>query len=105
VSMLSHIQAMFMLSWRVSDLYDKHKLTMAQATMCKAHNSKMGRECVSLAREMQGGNGIVYDFGVAKHFVDMEAIYTYEGTFEVNTLVTGRDITGLPAFKPEVLKK
>jgi len=103
VTMLSHIQAMFMLSWRVSKLYDEGKLTMGQATMCKAYNSEMGRECVSLAREMQGGNGILYDYGVAKHFVDMEAIYTYEGTYEINTLVTGREITGLPAFKPEII--
>jgi len=46
-----------------------------------------------------GGNGVIYDNLVARHFVDMEGIYTFEGTYEVNILVCGREVTGLPAFK------
>ena len=52
----------------------------------QAHNTLRGRECVSLARELLGGNGILYDNTVARHFADMEAIYTFEGTYEINTL-------------------
>ena len=54
----------------------------------------------ALGRELLGGNGVVADFLVAKAFGDMEAIYTYEGTYEVNALVAGRGATGLAAFKP-----
>jgi alkylation response protein AidB-like acyl-CoA dehydrogenase len=54
---------------------------------------------VALAREVLGGNGVVADFHVAKVFCDMEAIYTYEGTYEVNALVAGRGATGIAAFK------
>jgi len=52
----------------------------------QAHNTLRGRECVALAREVLGGNGVIYDNLVARHFVDMEGIYTFEGTYEVNIL-------------------
>lgn len=58
-----------------------------------------GREVVALGRELLGGNGVVGDFLVAKTFCDMEAYYTYEGTYEVNTLVVGRDATKIAAFR------
>ncbi|MGN6406988.1 MAG: acyl-CoA dehydrogenase family protein, partial [Curtobacterium sp.] len=56
------------------------------------------RETVGWCREVQGGNGIVLDKGVARFFADAEAIYSYEGTREVNTLLVGRAITGQAAF-------
>lgn len=58
-----------------------------------------GREVVALGRELLGGNGIVSDFLCAKTFCDMEAYYTYEGTYEVNALVVGREATKIAAFK------
>ena len=54
------------------------------------------RESVAIGRSLLGGNGIVTDFEMAKIFADAEAIYSYEGTHEINTLVTGRAITGSP---------
>lgn len=54
---------------------------------------------MALGRELLGGNGVVSDFLVAKAFADLEAIHTYEGTYEVNALVAGRDATGIAAFK------
>jgi acyl-CoA oxidase len=54
---------------------------------------------VALARELLGGNGVISDFLVAKAHCDLEAIYTYEGTYDVNSLVAGRDITGVSAIK------
>ena len=54
---------------------------------------------MALGRELLGGNGVVSDFLVAKSFNDMEAIFTYEGTYEVNALVAGRQATGIAAFK------
>lgn len=54
----------------------------------------MGRETVSLAREVCGGNGILMQNRVMKAFLDMEAMYTYEGTYDINSLVSGRELTG-----------
>ncbi len=56
------------------------------------------RETVGWCRELLGGNGIVLDKGVARFFADAEAIYSYEGTREMNTLIVGRAITGIQAF-------
>ena len=52
----------------------------------------------ALGREILGGNGILLENHVARHFADMEAVYTYEGSNEINTLVVGREITGIAAF-------
>ncbi|KAL8146578.1 hypothetical protein AgCh_004343 [Apium graveolens] len=60
------------------------------------------REVVSLGRELLGGNGILADFLVAKAFCDMEPVYTYKGTYDINSLVTGREITGIASFKSAV---
>ena len=56
------------------------------------------RETVGLAREMLGGNGIVLDHGIVRFFADAEALYSYEGTREMNTLIVGRAMTGHSAF-------
>jgi len=53
---------------------------------------------VALGREIFGGNGLLLENHIARHFADMEAVYTYEGSNEINTLVVGREITGVPAF-------
>ena len=57
------------------------------------------REAASIARAAMGGNGIILDNYVIKAFIDMEAVYTYEGTYDINTLVTARELTGIAAFK------
>ena len=71
---------------------------MAHMALSKCTCTRMCREAVSLAREVCGGNGIVSDNHVMKAFLDMEAIYTYEGTYEINSLIVGRFITGKQAF-------
>lgn len=97
--MLGNIQAMFMMSLQLSRLSEAGRMSHEQASLVKAWNTLRGREVVSLGRELLGGNGIVSDFLVAKAFGDMEAIYTYEGTYEVNVLVSGRGQTGINAIK------
>eukprot|EP01027_Heterolobosea_sp_BB2_P003222 GEZU01004885.1.p1 GENE.GEZU01004885.1~~GEZU01004885.1.p1 ORF type:complete len:446 (+),score=116.90 GEZU01004885.1:105-1442(+) len=99
VRVLATIQAMTMLVWRVSKMWEKGSITPGISSMVKAHNTLRGRECVAICREIVGGNGIVTDFGVARHFADMEGVYTYEGAYEINALVTGREVTGISAFK------
>lgn len=71
---------------------------MAQAALAKSYTSSRMRETVALGRSIFGGNGIVTDYGMAKIFADAEAIYTYEGSFEINTLIVGRAVTGVSAI-------
>ncbi len=68
------------------------------AALAKAVATVRARETVAMAREILGGNGIVLDYGVARFFADVEALYSYEGTREVNTLIVGRAISGESAF-------
>jgi len=105
VRMLGNIQAMFLLGWRLCKVYEAGKMTPGQASLCKAWNTLRARETVALGRELLGGNGILADFLVAKAFCDLEPIYTYEGTYEVNSLVTGREITGIASIKPAAAGK
>jgi len=72
---------------------------MAQAALAKSYASARMRETVALGRSILGGNGIVTDYRMAKIFADAEAIYTYEGTYEINSLIVGRDITGISALR------
>lgn len=73
---------------------------MARCSRAKALTGRLGREVVALAREVCGGNGILLQNHVMKAFIDMEAIFTYEGTYDINMLVSGREITGgLLAFR------
>lgn len=82
---------------------------MGQVARAKSGVSYRGREVVALCREVCGGNGIILDNHVMKQFMDMEAVHTYEGTYEVNTLVSGRELTGgisaISAEKPKKAKK
>lgn len=98
VRMLANLQAMSLMCLRISHLYDSKKLTFGQVGMLKAFCTSKGREITQLSRELLGGNGLVTDFEVAKNFVDMEAVHTFEGTYDINTLITGREITKSSAF-------
>lgn len=71
---------------------------MAQAALAKSYTSSLMRDTVGLGRSIFGGNGIVTDYPMAKIFADAEAIYTYEGSYEINSLIAGRAITGLSAI-------
>ena len=71
---------------------DKH------ASLAKAFATTAMRETVALCREALGGNGIVLDYNVARFHADAEALYSYEGTREMNSLIVGRAITGVGAF-------
>jgi alkylation response protein AidB-like acyl-CoA dehydrogenase len=79
---------------------ERGNVTFGQVTRSKAHCSKIGREVVAMAREVCGGNGILLENNVIKAMLDMEANHTYEGTYDVNTLVSARELTGgIAAFK------
>lgn len=98
VEMLSNLTAMQTMVMRLSDLQDKDQLTDEQASLAKVFCSLRTRDIVSRAREVMGGNGILLEYNVARFVADAEAIYSYEGTKEINTLIVGRAITGFSAF-------
>ncbi|APX00854.1 acyl-CoA dehydrogenase family protein [Arthrobacter sp. QXT-31] len=83
---------------RLSQLEDAGRAKDEQSALAKAFTTARMRESVAIGRSLLGGNGIVTDFEMAKIFADAEAIYSYEGTHEVNTLVAGRAITGVSAI-------
>ncbi|TFD71548.1 acyl-CoA dehydrogenase [Cryobacterium gelidum] len=84
---------------RIAQLQQAGTLRPEHAAMAKASCSARMRESVALGRSVLGGNGISTDYGMARVFADAEALYTYEGSYEVNTLVVGRAITGISAFQ------
>src|SRR5215471_5318129 len=96
--MLGNIVACQCMLVRSVDLEAKDKLTDSQAAIVKAFCTSKARETVSWARESLGGNGILVDYNVARHFADAEAIYSYEGTYQMQTLIVGKAITGFSAF-------
>ena len=94
VRMLGNITASAALCARLSQLQDAGQMTDEQASLAKAFSTVRMRETVGWARELMGGNGILLEFNVGRYVADAEAIYSYEGTREVNTLIVGRAITG-----------
>ncbi|MDO5635454.1 MAG: acyl-CoA dehydrogenase family protein [Micrococcus sp.] len=83
---------------RLSQLADQGQADDARSALAKAFTTERMRETVALGRELLGGNGIVADYEAAKIFADAEAVYSYEGTRDINTLVAGRALTGVSAF-------
>ena len=98
VEMLCNLTAMQTLCFRLSELQDQELLTDEHASLAKVFCSMRTRDVVSRAREVMGGNGILLEYNVARFVADAEAIYSYEGTKEINTLIVGRAITGYSAF-------
>ncbi len=98
VEMLTDLTAIQSMAFHLSKLQDEGVMTDQQASLAKVACSRHTREIVGKAREIFGGNGILLEHSIARFVADAEAIYTYEGTKEVNSLIVGRDITGISAF-------
>jgi glutaryl-CoA dehydrogenase len=98
VRMLSNVTASQCMVLRLSQLQDAGLMSEEHASLAKAFCTVRARETVGWARELLGGNGILLDHHVARFVADAEAIYSYEGTREINALVVGRAITGFGAF-------
>ncbi len=96
---LGNTQAIFLTCFRISQLVDQGKATMGQIALAKAFTSERLREVARIGREVMGGNGILMENYAMKAVADAEAIYTYEGTYDINMLVAGREATGISAFK------
>ncbi|MCK8608674.1 acyl-CoA dehydrogenase family protein [Agromyces sp. C10] len=98
VKCLGNITASLGMVVRVSEMLDRGEQRDEHSALAKAYTTERMRETVAWAREACGGNGIVLDYDVARFFADAEALYSYEGTREMNTLIVGRSITGEAAF-------
>ena len=99
-SMLANVTSMQLLCLRLGQLQQQGRMTDAMASLAKMNNARLAREVVAEAREMLGGNGILLDYHIARHHADIEAVFTYEGTDTIQSLIVGRDITGVSAFAP-----
>lgn len=98
VTMLGNAVASMGMMVRIAQLQQQGCADMAQVALAKSYTSARMRETVAMGRSMLGGNGIVTDYRMAKIFSDAEAIYTYEGSYEINTLIVGRAVTGVSAI-------
>jgi len=96
--MLGNITASQCLVVRMAQLEAEGKMTDAHAALSKAFCTAKCRETVAWAREVCGGNGIIADYNVGRFFADAEALYTYEGTYQMQNLIVGKAVTGLSAF-------
>jgi glutaryl-CoA dehydrogenase len=100
VEMVNEISLSQLLSIHVGRLKDAGGLDPATVSMFKMNNVAKARQIAALARDVLGGNGILLDYRVMEHMADIEGVYTYEGTNDINTLIVGQAITGHRAFSP-----
>jgi alkylation response protein AidB-like acyl-CoA dehydrogenase len=96
--MLANVTACQCLMVRLAQMDDDGKLGDHHAALAKAFCTARSRETVAWGRELLGGNGIVADYNVGRFFADAEALYSYEGTYQMQNLIVGKAITGLGAF-------
>ncbi|MFZ0091921.1 MAG: acyl-CoA dehydrogenase family protein [Solirubrobacteraceae bacterium] len=98
VKMLADVTAMQLYCLRVGRLGDRDELRATVAGLAKMNNTSRARQVIAQARDLLGGNGILLDNHVMRHMADIESIHTFEGTETIQTLIVGRDITGVSAF-------
>ncbi|MEZ0450381.1 acyl-CoA dehydrogenase family protein [Sphingobacterium thalpophilum] len=95
---LTEITKAQLLSWRLGVLKNEGKATPQQISMAKRNNVNMALQIARESRQILGGMGIVGDFPIMRHMMNLESVVTYEGTHDIHLLITGQDITGLNAF-------
>ena len=100
VEMVTELSLSQLLSIHVGRIKDAGNLDPATVSMFKMNNVSKARRTCALARDVLGGNGILLDYRVMEHMADIEGVYSYEGTHDVNTLIVGQAITGHRAFAP-----
>ncbi len=98
VWMVSEISKAQLLAYQLGKLKDAGRLKPQHISLGKRNNVWVARECARLARELLGANGIVDDYPVIRHMLNIESVYTYEGTHDIHALIIGESITGIPAF-------
>ncbi|MBF8961618.1 acyl-CoA dehydrogenase family protein [Pontibacter sp. FD36] len=97
--MLTEITKAQLLAWRLGTLKNEGKATTQQISMAKRNNVDMALQIAREARQIHGGMGITGEYPIMRHMMNLESVITYEGTHDIHLLITGADITGIPAFK------
>ena len=101
VHKVNEISLAQLLSVYVGRMKDAGNLDPATVSMFKMNNVAKARQIAALARDVLGGNGILLGYRVMEHMADLEGVYSYEGTHDINTLIVGQAITGMRAFAPQ----
>jgi glutaryl-CoA dehydrogenase len=97
-TMVAETTAMQLICFRLAQLQEHGAMTGSMASLAKLHNARQAKLVCSEARDIMGGNGLLLEYHVARHLTDLEIVETYEGTDTVQSLILGRDLTGLSAF-------
>ena len=97
--MITEITKAQLLAWRLGVLRNEGRATSAQISMAKRNNVNMAIEIAREARQILGGMGITGEYSIMRHMMNLESVITYEGTHDIHLLITGADITGIPAFQ------
>ena len=97
--MITEITKAQLLTWRLGVLKNEGRATTAQISMAKRNNVNMAVEIAREARQILGGMGITGEYSIMRHMMNLESVLTYEGTHDIHLLITGADITGIPAFQ------
>ena len=96
--MITEITKAQLLAWRLGVLRNEGKATSAQISMAKRNNVDMALHVAREARQILGAMGITGEYSIMRHMMNLESVITYEGTHDIHLLITGMDITGIPAF-------
>jgi glutaryl-CoA dehydrogenase len=96
--MITEITKAQLLTWRLGVLRNENRATSAQISMAKRNNVEMALNIAREARQILGAMGITGDYSIMRHMMNLESVITYEGTHDIHLLITGMDITGIPAF-------
>ncbi len=99
VHMVTEITKGQLLVYRLGQLKDQQKVKPEQISMAKRNNVGQALEIARLARDMLGANGIVNEYPIIRHMLNLESVNTYEGTYDMHTLIIGRSVTGEDAFR------
>ncbi|MFZ5552359.1 MAG: acyl-CoA dehydrogenase family protein [Bacteroidota bacterium] len=102
---LTEITKAQLLTWRLGVLRNEGRATTAQISMAKRNNVHMAITIARDARQIHGGMGITNEYPIMRHMMNLESVITYEGTHDIHLLITGNDITGIPAFKTAPVEK
>ena len=97
--MITEITKAQLLTWRLGTLRNENKATSAQISMAKRNNVAMALQIARESRQILGAMGITGEYSIMRHMMNLESVVTYEGTHDIHLLITGFDITGIPAFK------
>ncbi|MDF4201892.1 acyl-CoA dehydrogenase family protein [Maribacter sp. SA7] len=97
--MITEITKAQLLAFRLGQLKNQGKATSAQISMAKRNNVEMAIKIAREARQVLGGMGIIGEYSIMRHMMNLESVITYEGTHDIHLLITGADITGMPAFQ------